>query len=159
PVFVPTWTRLINYKGNTVESVDDLIHYWAQHQSSGSDEPIFAFLNLMGVHMPYNPPQDYVDRVAPDLRHDRQAYSFVRPFTSEAARWGSPVDPPLHDWEHQALSQFYDAEIAHQDHHLGRLLTYLKETGKLDDTLVIICADHGEGHGDHQFIGHGFVVN
>jgi len=23
---------------------------------------------------------------------------------------------------------------------------------------VIICADHGEGHGDHDFFGHGFVV-
>src|SRR5262249_41408645 len=99
PAFVPLWTRLINYKGNTVHSMDDLMAYWGQHQTGGSDEPIFAFLNLMGVHLPYNPPRDYVDRVAPNLRKDKQAYHFMRRFNSEGARWGSPVDPPLQDWE------------------------------------------------------------
>lgn len=159
PMFVPMWTRLINYKGNTAQSIEDLMAYWGQHQAGGSDEPIFAFLNLMGVHLPYNPPQDYVDRVAPGLRKDKQAYNFMRRFNSEGARWGSPVDPPLQDWEQKTLNRFYDAEIAHQDYHLGRLLDYLKQVGDLENTLVIICADHGEGHGDHQFVGHGFVVN
>jgi uncharacterized sulfatase len=28
----------------------------------------------------------------------------------------------------------------------------------LEDTLVIVAADHGEGHGDHGFFGHSFVV-
>jgi arylsulfatase A-like enzyme len=158
PLFVPLWTRLINYKGNTVHSIDDLMTYWEQHQAGGTDEPIFAFLNLMGTHTPYNPPQDYLDRVAPEMRHNRQAYSFMRRFNSEAARWASPADPPLQDWEHDALNHFYEAEIAHQDYHLGRLLRRMREIGALDNTLVIICADHGEGHGDHEFVGHGFVV-
>lgn len=158
PIFVPLWTRLINYKGNTVLSIDDLIDYWKQHQAEDTQQPMFAFLNLMGSHLPYNPPQDVLDRIAPELRRDRQAYDFMRRFNSEAARWASPTDPPLHDWEQAALNGFYDAEIAHQDAHLGRLLDSLRKSGGLENTLVIICADHGEGHGDHHFFGHGFVV-
>lgn len=159
PVFVPFWTRLINYKGNSAHSIDDLIGYWAQQKSGGAEKPLFAFLNLMGSHLPYNPPQDVLDRVAPEIRHDRHTYSFMRRFNAEAARWASPTDPPLKDWEQETLNHFYDAEIASQDQHLGRLLKWLKDSGTLDNTMVVICADHGEGHGDHDFIGHGFVVN
>jgi uncharacterized sulfatase len=158
PLFVPFWTRLINYKGNTANSVTDLMDYWGQYSAGGAAKPVFAFLNLMGAHLPYNPPQDYLDRVAPDVRKNRQAYPFMRRFNADAARWASPTDPPLADWERETLTGFYDAEIAHQDAQVGRLLAYLKQSGALENTLVIICADHGEGHGDHDFFGHGFVV-
>ncbi|MCB9453708.1 MAG: sulfatase [Anaerolineaceae bacterium] len=158
PALVPLWTRLINYKGNTANSIDDFIDYWKQQQATASEAPVFGFLNLMGAHLPYTPPQDFVDRVAPKLRHDKHAYTFMRRFNTDAARWASPTDPPLADWERQALVDFYDAEILHQDYHLGRLLRHLKQSGALDHTMVIIAADHGEGHGDHAFFGHGFVV-
>src|SRR5690606_10056998 len=85
-------------------------------------------------------------------------YKFMGRFNADAARWASPVVPPLQDWEHQVIEDFYDAEIAHQDRHLGRLLHALRQSGALDDTMVIIAADHGEGHGDHDFFGHSFVV-
>lgn len=159
PLLVPLWTRLINYKGNSAHSIDDLIAYWGQHTAGGADKPLFAFLNLMGSHLPYNPPQDTLNRLAPEMSRNKSAYRFMRRFNSEAARWASPTDPPLQDWEQQTLNDFYDAEIAHQDAHLGRLFAYLKQSGALDNTLVIICADHGEGHGDHGFVGHGFVTH
>jgi len=127
PAVVPLWTRLINYKGDTAGSIDDLIAYWGAHQAGGADRPLFAFLNLMGAHTPYNPPQTALDRVAPGLRHDRRAYPFIRAFNADAARWASPTQAPLADWERGTLDDFYDAEIAHQDHHLGRLLRYLCE--------------------------------
>lgn len=158
PAFVPLWTRLVNYKGHTEHSIDDLIDYIDQHRAGGADKPLFAFLNLMGTHLPYQPPQDYLNRVAPDVRTSPSVYKFIRRFNSEASRWASPTDPPLADWEQQALSDFYDAEILYQDHHLGRLLDALKASGALEDTVVIITADHGESHGDHNFFGHSFVV-
>lgn len=158
PLFVPLWTRLINYKGSTAHSIEDLIAYWKQHRAGGAQRPLFAFLNLMGAHLPYNPPQDALNRIAPGLRHDKRAYAFVRAFNADAARWASPPDAPLEDWQRDALNSFYDAEIAYQDEHLGLLLRYLRESGALANTVVIICADHGEGHGDHDFFGHGFVV-
>ncbi|MBL8154116.1 MAG: sulfatase [Anaerolineae bacterium] len=159
PVFVPLWTRLINYKGHTAHSITDLIDFWGEHHRGGAERPLFAFLNLMGSHLPYNPPQDALDRIAPHLRREPQAYRFMRRFNAEAERWASPTDPPLADWEQAALQDFYDAEIAHQDTHLGRLLEALAASGQMENTLILICADHGEGHGDHRFFGHGFVVH
>ncbi len=158
PAVVPLWTRLINYKGNTANSISDLIAYWQAHTAGGAEKPLFAFLNLMGAHTPYNPPQDVIDRLAPALRDDKHAYTFIRQFNADAARWASPNDPPLEDWQRQALDDFYEAEIAHQDAHLERLLNFLRASGALANTMVIICADHGEGHGDHGYSGHSFVV-
>lgn len=157
PLLTPIWTRGINYKGHTVHSIDDMI---ASHQSHRANrtQPRFTFFNLMGAHLPYRPPRDFLREVAPDVYHDRSAYRWMGRFNADAARWASPIDNPLTDWERHVLDAFYSAEIAHQDAHLGRLLDALKQTGALDDSVVIIMADHGEGHGDHQFAGHSFVV-
>ncbi len=156
PLLVPLWTQFINYKGHTPHSIDDLIAYMRQHRAGGQPQPLFAFLNLMGTHLPYRPPQDYLDRIAPGT--EKSAYRFMRRFNSEASRWASPTDPPLADWERQTLQDFYDAETLYQDDQLKRLFDALQSDHMLDDTIVIITADHGEAHGDHNFVGHSFVV-
>lgn len=43
----------------------------------------------------------------------------------------------------------YDAEIAHVDTEIGRLLAGMKSMGIRQRTLVVLVADHGEGLGDH----------
>ena len=49
--------------------------------------------------------------------------------------------------EHRVNSSFprYDSEIRYVDHHLGALLDEFDRRGLLDDTLVIVTSDHGEG--------------
>lgn len=158
PLIVPTWTRLVNFKGNSQRSVDDLIDYWQAYHQGGTEKPLFAFLNLMGTHTPYFPPQHHINHVAPHLHHDKQAKRFIARFNGDAADWLSPDDPPLADWQRHALDAYYDAEISYQDVQLGRLFDFLHKTDALDNTLVIIAADHGEGHGDHGYKGHSFVV-
>jgi lipoteichoic acid synthase len=41
---------------------------------------------------------------------------------------------------------------------LGRILDQLKETGKLDSTLVVIMGDHGEAFGEHGTYVHGSAI-
>ena len=154
PLLTPMWTRLINYKGHTERSLQDAAETIRAHRG----QPLFTFINLMGAHLPYRPPQTALHTVAPHLKHDPRAYAFVRNFNADGAKWASPPDPALTDWQQHALLDFYDAEIRHQDELLGKFLDGLDAHGTLDNTLVIIMADHGEGHGDHQFLGHGFVV-
>jgi len=157
PAFTPIWTRMVNYKGSSAHSVDDLIGYLQNHRAGGRPQPLFAFLNLMGTHLPYRPPRAVLEQLTPGL--DSAAYQFMARFNADGARWASPVEEPLEDWQAHTLEAFYDAEIRAQDAHLGRLFAYLKSSGALRDTAVIITADHGEGHGDHGYFGHSFVVN
>lgn len=52
----------------------------------------------------------------------------------------------------------YDAEIAATDAQIGRLLDQLRVRGRLDDTVIVVVADHGESLGEHGEQQHGFFV-
>ena len=49
----------------------------------------------------------------------------------------------------------YDSEIGYVDRYIGKLLDRFDEHGLTDDTLVVLASDHGEGLGEHGFVGHG----
>lgn len=52
-------------------------------------------------------------------------------------------------------SDMYDTEVAFTDREVGRLLDWLKSSGRLEDSLVVFTADHGECFLDHGAILHG----
>jgi len=41
------------------------------------------------------------------------------------------------------MAEVYAGFLAHADHNIGRLLTYLEDLGQLDNTLVIVVSDNG----------------
>ncbi len=43
----------------------------------------------------------------------------------------------------------YYGLIAEVDRHIGRILQYLKDSGRYDDTLINFTSDHGEMLGNH----------
>jgi len=53
------------------------------------------------------------------------------------------------------LEDLYDSEVAYTDHFLGKLLSLLEENGFLEDTIVVIHADHGDSFGEHGNVAHG----
>jgi arylsulfatase A-like enzyme/Flp pilus assembly protein TadD len=52
----------------------------------------------------------------------------------------------------------YDGEIAYVDACVARLVALLERQGRLDRTLVVAIADHGEGLGDHGEGEHGLFL-
>jgi len=54
----------------------------------------------------------------------------------------------------EQLLALYDAEVEYMDAQFGRLMAHLTETGQLDNTIVVVVADHGEGLGDHDWWHH-----
>ncbi|MFN8059332.1 MAG: sulfatase-like hydrolase/transferase [Vicinamibacterales bacterium] len=56
------------------------------------------------------------------------------------------------------IAEPYDGEVAYADAQLGVLLDALRGAGRLDRTLVVVVADHGEALGDHGERTHGLFV-
>lgn len=52
----------------------------------------------------------------------------------------------------------YDAEIMGVDRQIGRIVDTLRSRGVLDDTLLIVTADHGESLGEHGELTHAIFV-
>jgi arylsulfatase A-like enzyme len=55
--------------------------------------------------------------------------------------------------------ELYDAELAWCDRQVGRIVDALERAGVLDETLVVVVGDHGEGLGQHGFWTHGLLWN
>ncbi|SEV88495.1 sulfatase [Natrinema salifodinae] len=116
---------------------------------SDGDEGWFAFVNLMDAHLPYYPPEEYREEFAPGVDPDAVCQN-----SKEYNSGARDVD----DDEWEAIRGLYDAEIAHMDAELGRLFAWLRETGQWEETTVVVCADHGELHGEHDLYGHEFAL-
>jgi arylsulfatase A-like enzyme len=112
-------------------------------------QPFFSFLNLMDAHHPYHPPAEYAEQFAPGV--DSTAVC-----QNATAFNAGAVEVDDEEWE--AIRGLYDAEIRHMDDQLGRLFSELRRAGLFEETLVIVCADHGEMHGEHGLYGHEFNV-
>ena len=53
----------------------------------------------------------------------------------------------------------YDAEVAYTDAMVGRMLADLEAAHRLDRTLVVVAADHGESLGEHGERSHGVFAH
>ncbi len=158
PLMVPLWQTALSFKGNTAKSLDDAAKLLCDRPGTEPDQPIFAFINLMGTHMPYHPPRPYIERFAPHVLKDREARNYLNQFNSDVYGWLAPLAGALDEQQKATLDGMYDAEVAYQDELLGQFFATLRDRQVLDNTLVIICADHGEHLGEKQFIGHSLSV-
>jgi arylsulfatase A-like enzyme len=101
------------------------------------DKPFSLYVNFQIAHFPYALPDGVTPRYTP-------AYF---PYTANFVRYG--------DAEKPVLSNRYDNAIAYVDAQVGKLATYLEQSGLLDNTILVITADHGEMTGEHGVVTHG----
>ena len=68
-----------------------------------------------------------------------------------------PYRPP-EPYSREYAAQPYDGEIAFADEQVGRLIRFLKEKGIYQNTVIVLCGDHGESLGEHGEKTHGFFI-
>jgi arylsulfatase A-like enzyme len=66
---------------------------------------------------------------------------------------GKGLARDMSEGEVRQMRATYYGLISECDHHIGRVLQHLRETGQWDDTLIILTSDHGEMLGDHYLLG------
>lgn len=114
-----------------------------------ADDDYFAFINLMDAHLPYHPPEEYRKQFASNVDSTKVCQN------SKEYNCGAR---DISDKEWGAIEGLYDAEIRHIDDQLERLFSWLKANDEWEDTMVVVCADHGELHGEHDLYGHEFCI-
>ncbi len=107
-----------------------------------------------GPHAPEaeRPAREVVDRALDWLRsreRSRPFFLWVHVYDPH-----TPYEPPP-EFRGGNLRENYQGEVGSVDRELGRLFDALRAERTLDDTLVLVVADHGEGLGEHGEEGHG----
>jgi len=100
----------------------------------------------MDTHGPYEPPGEYATLYADRELSGREAQSLYQ----------RAIDDPdsITDDERELLIDLYDAEIRYNDEQIGMFLDELRERGLLEESLVIVSADHGDAFGEHGYYEH-----
>jgi arylsulfatase A-like enzyme len=113
--------------------------------------PFFAFLNYVDAHRPYEPPAPFRARFETQLGRPNELAPWKVLARLERAHPEARISPS------QAIPamDLYDGELAYLDFEIGRLLRELEARGLLENTIVVLTADHGEAFGEHGMMNHG----
>lgn len=139
---------------------------------SGLNRPFFSVVNFLTVHWPYDPPRPFKRRATPGFRRPRL---YLTEYL--LGDHGSVDDPDirldrvmnvqrgdgigryladsgyLNEKEVTLLRTWYRACVRHLDDQLGKFLDYYQRN-LVDNTILVLTADHGEQLGEHGLWGH-----
>ncbi len=111
------------------------------------DRPFFFYAHLLRPHNPYQPPTVWPQRFG--ARPEDQRLGSTEALLALSRR-GPPFEPALI----ARLITLYDANLSYGDALFGELLDRLEAAGRLDDAVVVLTADHGEGFGEEGALLH-----
>ena len=142
----------------TEDLVDKSIEFITDLRQIDPDKPFYLHLCFGATHAPHHVPKKWADKYAGQFDDGWDAYRekvFARqkelgivPADAELSRH----DPDVPEWESLSVDarrlsarmmEVFAGFLTHTDHHLGRLLDYLREQGVLDNTIVMVISDNG----------------
>jgi len=140
--------------------IDKTIEFIDSNHRDG--RPFFSYIPFQAVHIPVQAPQEFTDKYLgeyddgwQELRQSRLERAIARkivPDDTKMVAMGSSRDwESLTDAEKQYESRkmaVYAGMVDAMDHHIGRLITYLKEIGRYDNTVFIFTSDNGPASSD-----------
>lgn len=139
------------YANVTQEELNDRAIHWIKNIGR---TPFFMFIHYWDAHYPYTPPTSYRNMF----------YNGGRPVDPENHAldewWSHPIGAMARDtWlrtpeglitDPHFVTNLYNGEIRYLDDGIGMLNAALEQTGALENTIVVLLADHGESMTEHR---------
>lgn len=122
------------------EQVNQKVFDWLGHNQSSK---FFLWVHYFDPHSPYNPPSGYENLFPADRGYQEWLKT----------KGVNPVDR-----NRLRMISLYDGEILYTDKQIGLLLDTLSGMGIMENTLIILTSDHGEGLWEHNWRGHGLYL-
>ena len=142
----------------TEDLTDRALSFLADLRAVDPDKPWLLYLCPGACHSPHQVPDDWLDRFRGrfDKGWDQwRAETFRRQLDTEVLPAGTELSPRP-DWVpawdtlsadtqrvYARYMECFAAYLSHFDHQLARVLDRLRETGELDDTLIMVISDNG----------------
>ena len=126
-------------------SVSDHAISWLEENTS----PFFLWLHYYDPHHAFLA-HDGTDDARPEIADDALEYPY----------WNERPAPDFDYYRahEEVFAVRYDGELRFTDTHIGRVLDHLRDTGRIDETIIYVTADHGEAFATHELTGHDNVL-
>jgi arylsulfatase A-like enzyme len=147
---------------------DKAISFIRDSKQSAAEKPWFMWFCPGANHAPHHVPKEWADKYKGKFDDGYEAYrewalprmiekgilpegtelTEMNPLPPDRVTDGDLVRPwdSLSDDEKRLFSRMaevYAGFSEYTDHHVGRIIDYLEESGQLDNTLILYCADNG----------------
>jgi arylsulfatase A-like enzyme len=147
---------------------DQAIRMLRDQNSANPSKPWYMWFCPGANHAPHHAPQEYIERyrgafddgydayrewvlekmIAKGIMPEGTQLTDLNPMPEESANPADAVRPwdSLNDDEKRLFSRFAEVFAGfseYTDAQVGRVIDYLEQTGQLDNTLVLYCADNG----------------
>lgn len=109
-------------------------------ENADREEPFYLYVDTFHPHETWEAPQKYYRRYA-DPKYKGKTYIHLN--------YSTLFQHPRTEAELRDVQAHYAGLVTMVDDWLGRLLQKLRDTGKLEQTLVIFASDHGTNFGDN----------
>ncbi len=159
--FAQGFDRFDDFLGKVVDypDIQQMVRRTEQWLATDPPEPFFLYLHPMNVHGPYRVPKS------------RQSTLLGRPPSPAFEYWDRALMTPLMrkgrvelraqvtpEIVESAIDQ-YDVAIRYSMEEIARILSALEQAGRMENTLVVLTADHGEEFFEHGGFSHGFTLH
>lgn len=124
------------------------IEWLSEQENSGS--PAFLWLHLFEPHSPYE-----LTEYSREWMEKTDYEGFLADGASGEELRGRRKEIVASPDHVAAMNALYDGEIELADKLVGRLLDKLEAHGRLDNAVLIVVSDHGQGLGENGNMGHG----
>ncbi len=150
------------HAGETADDMADAAVWWIRER--GRQKNWFLHLNFWDTHTPYRTPIAFGN----PFKHDpastwltdeiiaRHRASFGPMSARDLPTGNQWPDLPQEIISREDFKRWidgYDVAIRYVDEHIAQVLQALDEAGLVDDTVIIISADHGENQGELNVYG------
>ncbi|RIQ10809.1 choline-sulfatase [Jiangella rhizosphaerae] len=151
-VGVRPWTKFLTYDEETAFRACEFVRERARRPDA---EPFFLLASFHHPHDPFHVTQELWDLYADEPIDLPQPWAGVP--RSALDQWladahdtaGVDLADPA---AMRALRRAYYGLVTYVDRKVGQLLDALEETGRLDDTVVIVTSDHGDMLGERGMV-------
>ncbi|WP_130859083.1 sulfatase family protein [Gracilibacillus phocaeensis] len=158
-------THSLKKGDENADEVLDAVFPWLDQR--GQEEDYFLHIQFWDPHRQYTMPESYATMFEkeaapawPDEAEITKQQDSYAPYGARMLFPGSNKSPfsylPDRIQDRQDFIQFvntYDGAVRYLDDQLGLLFDKLEQLGIMEDTAIIISADHGEAMGEHSVYG------
>ncbi len=142
----------------TEDLVDKAVAFIADSKQVAPNKPFFLYFATGAMHAPHHVRKEWADKYKGVFDDGWEAYRekvFAKqkelgivPADAELSRHDPDVKPWRECTEEEKklyarMMEVFAGFLEHTDHHIGRLLDFLKAIGEFDNTLIMLISDNG----------------
>jgi len=131
---------------------------WLKSQEMG--EKMFLWIHLFDPHTPLTPPPMIYKEIAQNSQENKAEFlGYLYGTQSLDYDFWNNNDSFSNNGKLLKYINHYDAEIKYMDQEIDKFYKYMEESGRNNNSMWIVTADHGEGLGNHKYLGHGKLLH